>query len=65
MKVVPQTAVRSLQDVREQLMLESVRTTGEIHQAQEKLSLLEARAQRLVERINAIDEAIFALREEE
>lgn len=63
MKVIPMTPIDSLRQLREDLMLEHTRTVGELHQAYEKAALLEARKQRLQERINAVDSATFALKE--
>jgi hypothetical protein len=56
-------AIDSLNQVRSDLALELTRAVGELHQLYEKTSLLEARKQRLQERLNAVDEAVFALKE--
>lgn len=65
MNVLPCTPIRALQDVRAELMLEHTRTIGELHQAHERVAILETKKHRLQERINAVDAAVFQMQQED
>jgi chromosome segregation ATPase len=58
--IVRKSVSETLRDVRAELMQQHTRAAAEYHQLAEQASVARAKQQRLQERINALDAAVFA-----